>query len=145
MSHCPTLAPLGKGCACTLPTPHWRAVPGPKVVYCSSVQFLPRRPIRRNRQTELSNSPLDIPGGQRLQLEHLNRTQEASMREARAKQEAKAAAAACRIPCRLKPTVPCGGDDGSKIATGRSSIAAKDWLVAGAWRCFIVMIGLALA
>jgi len=67
------------------------------------------------------------------------------MREARAKQEAKAAAAACRIPCRLKPTVPCGGDDGSKIATGRSSIAAKDWLVAGAWRCFIVMIGLALA
>ena len=35
--------------------------------------------------------------------------------------------------------------NGSEIATGGSSIAAKDRLVAGAWRCFIFMIGLALA
>src|SRR5499427_9126993 len=85
---------------------------GPKGCLLFIGSIFTRRPIRRNRQTELSNSPPDIPGGQRLQLEHLNRTQEASMREARAKQEAKAAAAACRIPCRLKPTVPCGGNDG---------------------------------
>jgi len=35
--------------------------------------------------------------------------------------------------------------NGSEIATGRSSITAKDWLVAGAWRRFIFMIDLALA
>src|SRR5262249_4646196 len=71
---------------------------GPKGCLLFIGSIFTRRPIRRNRQTELSNSPLDIPGGQRLQLEHLNRTQEASMREARAKQEAKAAG---------------GGNDGS--------------------------------
>src|SRR5215472_4792800 len=54
---------------------------GPKGCLLFIGSIFTRRPIRRNRQTELSNSPLDIPGGQRLQLEHLNRTQEASMRE----------------------------------------------------------------
>ena len=101
MSHCPTLAPLGKGCgACTLPTPHWRAVPGPKVVYCSSVQFLPGGLSAGTGKLNCQTAPLDIPGGQRLQLEHLNRTQEASMREARAKQE--------KGGCRRLPHSPVG-------------------------------------
>src|SRR5499427_979520 len=65
---------------------------GPKGCLLFIGSIFTRRPIRRNRQTELSNSPLDIPGGQRLQLEHLNRTQ-----------EAKAAAVACRIPLSAKP------------------------------------------
>ena len=102
MSHCPTLAPLGKGCACPLPTPHWRAVPGPKVAYCSSVQFLPGGVSagtgKLNCQTARSISLVNSDCSLNTSTERKRQV----MREARAKQEAKAAAAACRIPLSAK-------------------------------------------
>jgi len=119
MSHCPTLAPLGKGARA--PSPRRTGVPfraqrSFTVLFIGSI--FTRRPIRRNRQTELSNTPLDIPGGQRLQLEHLNRTQ-----------EAKAAAAACRIPlseAMMDSALAVASGTGRRIALGNSqSIIVK--------------------
>src|SRR5215475_7279128 len=118
MSHCPTLAPLGKGCACTLPTPHWRAVPGPKVVYCSSVQFLPgglsAGTGKLNCQTARSISLVDSDCSLNTSTE---RKRQVCVRHVQSKRQRRPPPPAA-FPCRLKPTVPCGGNDGSRGFTG---------------------------
>src|SRR5215468_6608973 len=107
MSHCPTLAPLGKGCACTLPTPHWRAVPGPKVVYCSSVQFLPgglsAGTGKLNCQTARSISLVDSDCSLNTSTE---RKRQVCVRHVQSKRQRRLPPPAA-FPCRLKPTVPC--------------------------------------
>src|SRR5215472_18841684 len=113
MSHCPTLAPLGKGCgACTLPTPHWRAVPGPKVVYCSSVQSLPgglsAGTGKLNCQTARSISLVDSDCSLNTSTE---RKRQVCVRHVQSKRQRRLPPPAA-FPCRLKPTVPCGGNDG---------------------------------
>jgi hypothetical protein len=73
----------------------------PKSVYRSALQLLRGGLSATTAKTEFSNSPFDIHGGQRFQLERLNRTCGLCRTGKSSTQDRER-----RFPCRLKATVP---------------------------------------
>src|SRR5215472_9382304 len=88
---------------------------GPKGCYCSSVQFLPgglsAGTGKLNCQTARSISLVDSDCSLNTSTE---RKRQVCVRHVQSKRQRRLPPPAA-FPCRLKPTVPCGGNDGEHI------------------------------